>query len=61
MTVRSGQAYRSLLTGNFVHPPTVMVRRSVFDKVGFFDEALRFNSDFDLIFEDGTNRVLCLY
>ena len=49
VTVRTGQAYRSLLSGNFVHPPTVMVRRSIFDRVGFFDEALRYNSDFDFI------------
>ncbi len=49
LTVRTGHVYHSLLSGNFVHPPTVMVRRSVFDMVGFFDEGLRYNSDFDLI------------
>jgi glycosyltransferase involved in cell wall biosynthesis len=44
-----GQAYERLLKGNFAHPPTVMVRRSVFDRVGYFDEALRYNSDYDQI------------
>ena len=47
--VRWGDVYERLLWGNFVHPPTVMVRRSVFDEVGFFDESLRYNSDYDLI------------
>lgn len=46
---RWGQAYESLLRGNFVHPPTVMVRRSALDEAGLFDEMLRFNSDYDLI------------
>jgi glycosyltransferase involved in cell wall biosynthesis len=47
--VRSGSAYHALLHGSFVHPPTVMTRRSIFERVGFFDETLRYNSDFDLI------------
>lgn len=49
VTVRWGQIYESLLRGNFVHPPTVMVRRSVFDQAGFFDEALRYSTEYDLI------------
>ena len=49
VSVRWGQPYESLLWGNFVHPPTVMVRRSVFDQVGFFDEALRYSTEYDLI------------
>lgn len=48
-TVRSGQIYESLLSGNFVHPPTVMVRRSVFDRAGYFDETLTYNSEYDLV------------
>lgn len=47
--VRCGPAYEWLLWGNFVHPPTVMLRRCVFDTVGYFDESLRYNSDYDLI------------
>lgn len=49
VTVRWGQVYESLLRGNFVHPPTVMVRRSVFDQAGFFDESLRYSTEYDLI------------
>lgn len=49
LLIRWGDAYERLLWGNFVHPPTVMVRRGVFDEVGFFDESLRYNSDYDLI------------
>ncbi len=48
-TVRSDHVYEQLVWGNFVHPPTVMVRRSVFDKAGYFNEALRYNSDYALL------------
>lgn len=47
--VRWGHVYDFLLAGNFVHPPTVMVRRQAFDDVGFFDETIRYSSDYDLI------------
>lgn len=49
LTVRWGKVYEQLVSGNFVHPPTVLVRRRVFDEVGFFDPALRYNSDYDHI------------
>lgn len=49
LTVRSGSIYESLISGNFVHPPTVMIRRSLCDQVGDFDEGLRYNSEYDLI------------
>lgn len=48
--VRSGDIYEHLISGNFVHPPTVMVRREAFDRVGYFDESLTYNSEYDLIF-----------
>jgi hypothetical protein len=47
--VRWGHVYEALIVGNFVHPPTVMVRRTVFEKAGVFDETLKYNSDYDLI------------
>lgn len=47
--VRWGEVYEKLLWGNFVHPPTVMIRRRVIDEVGLFDETLRYSSDYDLI------------
>lgn len=49
VVVRWGDVYESLLWGNFVHPPTVLVRRQAFDAIGFFDESLRYSSDYDLI------------
>lgn len=48
-SMRWGPVYQKLLRGNFVHPPTVMVRRRVFETTGFFDESLRYNSDYDFI------------
>lgn len=47
--IRCGPVFESLLWGNFVHPPTVMVRRRLFDEIGLFDESLRYNSDYDFI------------
>lgn len=47
--VRAGSAYDSLVWGNFVHPPTVMVRRSALDAAGLADESLRYSSDYDQI------------
>lgn len=49
VAVRWGQAYELLLWGNFVHPGTSMVRRSVFDEVGFYDETLRYSTEYDWI------------
>jgi glycosyltransferase involved in cell wall biosynthesis len=48
-SVRVGECYEALLLGNFVHPPTVMVRRQLFDEVGYFDTSLRYSSDYDFI------------
>lgn len=49
MTVRSGRIYEALVWGNFVHPPTVMVRRDLLERAGPCDETLRYSSDYDLI------------
>jgi len=49
VSMRYGLVYKKLLHGNFVHPPTVMMRRHVFEVIGYFDESLRYNSDYDLI------------
>jgi len=45
VTVNHGDVYAPLVRGNFVHPPTVIFRRELFDKVGPFDETLRYTSD----------------
>ena len=42
-----GQVYENLALGNFVHPPTVLFRRSVLDEVGLFDEKARMMCDWD--------------
>lgn len=49
VAVRTGDVYEALVWGNFVHPPTVMVRRSLLEEVGYADERLRYSSDYDLI------------
>lgn len=45
--VRRGRVYESLLDGNFVHPPTVMFRRSVLQSVGECDTSLRYSPDYE--------------
>lgn len=47
--VRSGSIYESLVWGNFIHPPTVMARRTVLEAAGFADESLRYSSDYDMV------------
>lgn len=42
-----GDVYDALVFGNFVHPPTVMVRASVARKVGAFDPQARTTCDWD--------------
>jgi glycosyltransferase involved in cell wall biosynthesis len=44
---RTGDLYEHLVWGNFVHPPTVMVRRSALGAVGAFDESMRTGADYD--------------
>lgn len=45
----SGSVYERLAWGNFIHPPTVMVRRSVLDAVGGFDEDIPLATEYDWI------------
>ncbi len=42
-----GDAYEALVQGNFVHPPTVMFRKEVFDRAGGFDTSFRWTSDWE--------------
>ncbi len=42
-----GHIYEEIALGNFVHPPTVLFRRSVLDVVGLFDPAIRSNGDWN--------------
>lgn len=45
--VFKGVVYQTLAFGNFVHPPTVMVRRGALFEVGLFDTSIRYNSDWE--------------
>ena len=47
MRLLVGHVYLKLLRGNFVHPPTVLVRRSACEAAGQFDEKLRQGGDYD--------------
>lgn len=46
-TVRWGQVYEDLALGNFVHPPTVLFRRSVLETAGWFDESIAIMCEWD--------------
>lgn len=45
--VYRGNVYRELAWGNFVHPPTVMIRRSVYEAAGPLDPAMRLAEDWE--------------
>ena len=40
MPVLVGDVYRHLALGNFIHPPTVMFRRELIERVGVFNRAI---------------------
>jgi GT2 family glycosyltransferase len=45
-TVYSGEIYSQMIMGSLVHTSTVVLRRSRFEKVGYFDESLRCGEDY---------------
>ncbi len=45
-----GEVFNELSFRFFGHPSTIMVRKQVFDKIGLFDETLRYCDDFDMLF-----------
>lgn len=47
VSVLAGQAYETLLLGNFVHPPTMLVRRRAMVEAGFLEETLRIGSEYE--------------
>lgn len=47
LTTHRGDGYDPLVFGNFLHPPTLAFRREIFERVGPFDESLRFTSDWE--------------
>lgn len=48
VTVRVGDVYDMLVEGNFIHPPTVLVRRAALERAGPFDPSLRIASEYDV-------------
>ncbi|MFM2343239.1 MAG: hypothetical protein RLZZ592_2892 [Pseudomonadota bacterium] len=48
-TVHRGNAYRALAHGNFVHPPTILFRRTLLDTAGTFDTEAGSMCDWDWI------------
>lgn len=46
--IASGQIYDNLLKENFIFTPTVVARKSIFTKTGYFDESLKIAEDYDL-------------
>ncbi|MBK8323925.1 MAG: glycosyltransferase [Betaproteobacteria bacterium] len=48
-SARLGSIYEQVAFGNFVHPPTFMVRRSAIERAGLQDTALRYTSDWEWI------------
>jgi glycosyltransferase involved in cell wall biosynthesis len=42
-----GQVFKTLALGNFIHPPTIMMRRSLWDRGDRFDPSIRIQCDFD--------------
>jgi glycosyltransferase involved in cell wall biosynthesis len=49
LEVRWGRVGDAMIRGNFVHPPTVLMRRSLAERTGDFDRSLRFSSDYDFL------------
>lgn len=47
VSVFKGRVYERIACGNFVHPPTVMVRAEVVERVGLFDPQARTMCDWD--------------
>jgi len=45
--VYSGRVYEELALGNFIHPPTVMFRRSLLADVGYFDPDIKIMCEWD--------------
>lgn len=44
----SGNMYRQTVSGNMMNLPTMLIRRSILEETGGFDERLRNNNDWDL-------------
>ena len=44
-----GRITTALIRGNFVHPPTIMMRRADFEKTGPLDESMQSGCDYDFI------------
>ncbi|MFA6216043.1 MAG: glycosyltransferase [Candidatus Omnitrophota bacterium] len=54
----SGICFKELFKSNFIAPQTVMVKKTVFNKVGFFDEELKGTDDYDMFLRIAYNLEL---
>jgi glycosyltransferase involved in cell wall biosynthesis len=48
VTIKEGYIFNELLRNNYIDTPAVLVKKSVFDDVGNFDETFRCLEDYDL-------------
>jgi glycosyltransferase involved in cell wall biosynthesis len=46
--IRSGEVLANLVWGNFVHPPTTLIRARALASAGRFDVCLRYSCDYDV-------------
>lgn len=46
-TTYHGHIFNTLALGNFLHPPTIMMKRELWARTGRFDPAIRIQCDFD--------------
>lgn len=58
---RPRDVFLDLLKKQFINPSTVMIRKSLLNKYGLFDESLRFSEDWDLWLRLSYNRVKFCY
>lgn len=53
--VFSGEIYDKLIWGNFIHPPTIMIRREAYLKAGFLDEGIPTSEDWEYFLSIANN------
>jgi glycosyltransferase involved in cell wall biosynthesis len=66
--IKNGSIFNDLIENNFIPLVSLIVRKSVFDKVGGFNANLNYAEDYDLILKIskeskiyGVNEILCVY
>lgn len=57
----SPDVYQGLIHGNFINPNTVCMKRSVYDRIGGFDEALRSAEDWEYWLRAAKSGIVIAY